>query len=135
MARYFIITGESSGDRLGALLASELLSQGHKVKGWGGNAMETSGVEVIQDIDSLKVMGWTDVISNIPKFTRLLKKCKRDISNYDPIRIILIDFGSFNLRIAKWASDKGIAVTYYSPPKENKKTKSLLRSSHSSISI
>lgn len=117
MARYFIVTGEPSGDRLGALLAAELLSLGHSVGGWGGDAMHRAGVEIDQDIKELKVMGWTDVITQIPRFVKLLNNCKKHISNFKTDHIILVDFGSFNLRIAKWAKSQNIKITFYCPPK------------------
>lgn len=117
MAHFFLVTGESSGDRLGAILALELISQGHQVSGWGGKAMHKSGVTIHQDIEELKVMGWTDVISKIPKLSSLLSKCKKDIIAVQPDKLILIDYGSFNLRIAQWAKKEGLYITYYSPPK------------------
>lgn len=117
MARYFIVTGESSGDRLGALLAAELMALGHSVGGWGGSAMKDTGVDVYQDIKELKVMGWTDVVKQIPRFAKLLSNCKKHITNFKADHIILVDYGSFNLRIAKWTKRQNLKVTFYSPPK------------------
>ncbi len=117
MARYFIVTGEPSGDRLGALLASELLTLGHSVGGWGGSSMHDAGVDIDQDIKELKLMGWTDVVKQIPRFVKLLSDCKKHITNFKADHIILIDYGSFNLRIAKWAKRQNLKVTFYSPPK------------------
>lgn len=117
MARYFIVTGEPSGDRLGALLATELLSLGHSVGGWGGRAMQDASVDIFQDIKSLKVMGWTDVLKQIPRFAKLINNCKRHVTDYKADHLILVDYGSFNLRIAKWAKSQQLRVTFYSPPK------------------
>ncbi len=117
MARYFIVTGEPSGDRLGALLAVELMFLDYSVGGWGGDAMHKAGVEIYQDTKDLKLMGWTDVIRQIPKFAKLLNKCKKHITDFNADHIILIDYGSFNLRIAKWAKSQHLKVTFYSPPK------------------
>lgn len=117
MARYFIVTGESSGDRLGALLATELLSLGYTVGGWGGNAMQEAGVDIYQDIKELKVMGWIDVLKQMPRFAWLLSNCKKHITAFEADHIILVDYGSFNLRIAKWAKHQNLKVTFYSPPK------------------
>ena len=117
MARVFLLAGESSGDRLGAVLAQELISRGHEVHGWGGSQMHEQGVELHQDIRELNVMGFSDVLMRAPQLIRLLTKCKNDIEDNQPDILILIDFGTFNLRVAKWAKGKIEKVVYYSPPK------------------
>lgn len=117
MSRFFVITGESSGDKLAAIVASGLLSKKHELGGWGGSSMRGAGVTIFQDISALKIMGWTDVFRSLPKVLTLLSKCKEDIKKFQPDALILVDFGSFNLRIAKWAKSAGYHIIYYSPPK------------------
>ncbi len=117
MARYFIITGESSGDRLGAFLGRALLSQGHQVQAWGGEQMKKAGIPLVQDHVDFMVMGWTDVVVKIPLFVQLFNKCKADLKRFQPDILILIDFGGFNLRIARWAKNLQTRIIYYSPPK------------------
>lgn len=114
---YFIIAGEPSGDRLGAFITQGLVGLDHKVIGWGGSHMRSAGAQVLQDIDELKVMGWTGVVKKLPLFGRLLKLVKQQIVKTRPHKIILVDYGSFNLRIAIWAKKQGYEVIYYSPPK------------------
>lgn len=117
MAKFFLVCGESSGDRLGAIIGAELLQKDHEVIAWGGPYLKEAGVTIKEHIGVFKIMGWTDVIKKIPELARLLSKCKRDILKEKPDTLVLIDFGSFNLRIAKWAHQKGIRVIFYSPPK------------------
>ena len=45
-----------------------------------------------------------------------LNFCKKDIEEYNPDVLILIDYPGFNLRIAKWAKTKGFTVHYYICP-------------------
>ena len=117
MARFFIICGEDSGDRLGALIGSGLVTDGHDISGWGGIQMSGSNIHLTRDISDLKVMGWSQVLTSLPKIIRLWNRAKRDILEFQPDKLILIDYGGFNLRIAKWAYSRGIEVVYYSPPK------------------
>jgi lipid-A-disaccharide synthase len=42
--------------------------------------------------------------------------CKKDIENFNPDAIIFIDYPGFNMRIAKWAKEKGIQTHYYISP-------------------
>jgi len=114
---YFILAGEPSGDRLGAFLSEGLTSSGYQVVGWGGPKMKDAGADIKQDISDLGLMGWSAVISQIPIQIGLLQKAKDDIKKSGADRIILIDYGSFNLRIASWAKQHGYYVIYYSPPK------------------
>ncbi len=114
---YFLLAGEPSGDRLGAFLGKGLIDLGYSVRGWGGPDMKTAGVDIIYDISTLGLMGWTAVVTQLSTQIRLLKKAKEDILRSGADRIILIDYGSFNLRIASWAKKKGFHITYYCPPK------------------
>ena len=117
MLRLFILAGEVSGDKLGGSLALELVSRGYDVAGWGGQEMASAGVTITQDIQSLNFMGFSDVIMKLPTITRLLNQCKRDIEKFNPDILVLIDFGSFNFRVAKWAKNRIKKIVYYSPPK------------------
>jgi lipid-A-disaccharide synthase len=42
--------------------------------------------------------------------------CKEDIAQFQPDALILIDYSGFNLRIAPWAKEQGLAVYYYISP-------------------
>ena len=117
MSNYFILTGESSGDRLGALLGRGLLDNSHKVNGWGGPNMKSAGINLLQNIDQMTVMGWSDLVGKIPFFLKLFNRAKEQIKSLNTDILILIDFGGFNLRLAKWANNIGVKVVYYSPPK------------------
>lgn len=61
-------------------------------------------------------MGFAEVIKNLPAILNNLKFCKQDIESFHPDVLILIDYPGFNLRIAKWAKQKGFKVIYYISP-------------------
>jgi lipid-A-disaccharide synthase len=61
-------------------------------------------------------MGFIEVIVNLPTILQNIKFCKKDILDFQPDALILIDYPGFNLRIAKWAKSKNIKVLYYISP-------------------
>ena len=56
-------------------------------------------------------MGFLEVVMNLRTITKNLSFCKQDIEAYNPDAIIFIDYPGFNLRIAKWAKQKGVQNT------------------------
>ena len=116
--RYYIIAGEASGDLHGSNLVKEMksLRSGDIYRGWGGDLMEASGVQIVKHFRDLAFMGFIEVVRNLPTILKNLRFCKEDISRFDPDVLILIDYPGFNLRIAEWAKEKKIPVIYYISP-------------------
>ncbi|RYG49441.1 MAG: lipid-A-disaccharide synthase, partial [Chitinophagaceae bacterium] len=56
------------------------------------------------------------VVFNLRTIIKNLAFCKKDILNFKPDVIVLIDYPGFNIRIAKWAHHQGIKVVYYISP-------------------
>ena len=117
--KYYIISGEASGDLYGSLLIKALKSFDKKAKfrGWGGDLMKKEEPIDIKNYKELAIMGFVDIFLNIPKIIKYIKLCKKDIKDFNPDTIIYIDYPSFNLRIAKWAKKKGFKNHYYISPK------------------
>ena len=67
--------------------------------------------------DQLAFMGFITLLANYSTIRRMLKFCKEDILSFKPDVVILIDYGGFNRRIAKFAKPAGIKTFYYIPPK------------------
>ena len=86
------------------------------LRGWGGDKMETNGVEIVKHYKDLAFMGFVEVIKNLSTIFKNLSFSKEDILQFRPDVLILIDYPGFNLRIAKWAHQKGIKVVYYISP-------------------
>lgn len=84
---------------------------------WGGDHMKSVGGDLVTHYNQLAVMGFWEVFRNIPRISSLISTCKKDILNYNPDVIILIDFAGFNLRIAKFAFQHNFKVFYYISPK------------------
>jgi lipid-A-disaccharide synthase len=116
--RYYIIAGEASGDLHGSNLIKELKKQdaAATIRGWGGDMMQQAGADIVKHFRDLAFMGFVEVIKNLPTIFKNLKFCKKDILQFKPAALILIDYPGFNLRIAKWAKQNGLKVIYYISP-------------------
>lgn len=117
-ARVYIIAGEASGDLHGANLLKELyqLNATISVRAWGGDRMKKEGATIIKHISELAFMGFIEVILNLRTILKNINFCKKDILEFKPDVLLLIDYPGFNLRIAQWAKKNGIKVQYYISP-------------------
>jgi len=116
--KYYIIAGEASGDLHGSNLMKALLKQdlNAEFRFWGGDLMQNVGGTLIKHYKELAFMGFLEVIMNLRTITKNLRYCKVDIEAYQPDILIFIDYPGFNLRIAKWAKQKGFNTQYYISP-------------------
>ncbi|MCB0503078.1 MAG: lipid-A-disaccharide synthase [Bacteroidetes bacterium] len=116
--RYYIIAGERSGDLHGSNLVRHLsqMDQQAEFRGVGGKRMQNENVVITKNSNELSFMGFWEVIKHLRKIFKAFRFLHRDIKQYHPDAIILIDFPGFNLRIAKWAKKKGYKVIYYISP-------------------
>ncbi|MFA5738883.1 MAG: lipid-A-disaccharide synthase, partial [Bacteroidales bacterium] len=104
--RYFIIAGEASGNNYARRLIQELKisDQQAEIKYFG------------PDADSA-VMGFIEVLTKAPALLRRLNVCRKKILEYRPDVLILIDYPTFNLKMASYARKHGIKTFYYIAPK------------------
>lgn len=116
--KYYIISGEASGDLHGSNLMKSLqkVDANADFRFWGGDLMETVGGTLVKHYKELAFMGFVEVVMNLRTIAKNLSFCKKDIENYNPDAIIFIDYPGFNLRIAKWAKAKGFKTHYYISP-------------------
>jgi lipid-A-disaccharide synthase len=116
--KYYIIAGEASGDLHGSNLVKELkkLDGDANIRAWGGELMQQAGATIVKHYRDLAFMGFTEVVKNLPTILNNLKFCRQDIETFAPDILVLIDYPGFNLRIAKWAKEKGLKVIYYISP-------------------
>ncbi|MGY6559679.1 MAG: lipid-A-disaccharide synthase [Nitritalea sp.] len=117
--RYYLVAGERSGDLhasnlITALRAEEPTSTFY---GMGGDLAQAAGLELSLHYQELAVMGFWEVLKGLPKVFRCLQLIKKDIRARRPQKVILVDYGGFNMKIAKFCKGEGIPVHYYIPPK------------------
>ena len=119
--KYFIVVGEPSGDLHGSNLMRGLQAEDSdaQFRFWGGDKMaEVGGAEnLAKHYRETSFFGIVQVLRNLKTIFGQIDECKRDIEAYKPDVLILIDYPSFNMRIAKWAKERGIKVYYYIAPK------------------
>jgi len=118
--KFYIISGEASGDLHGSNLMKEikLLDNDAVFRCWGGDLMQKQigGGMLVKHYRDLAFMGFWEVLLNIITIFKNIRFCKRDIAEYKPDALILIDYPGFNLRIAKYAKRVGVKVFYYISP-------------------
>jgi lipid-A-disaccharide synthase len=116
--RYYIISGEASGDLHGSNLMKAMLEEDPKaeIRFWGGDLMQQVGGTLVKHYKERAFMGFAEVIKNIPTILGFIKFCKEDILNFNPDKIIFIDNSGFNLPIAKWAKAQNFKTVYYISP-------------------
>lgn len=116
--KYYILAGEASGDLHGSELIKELKKQdpSAEIRFWGGDLMASAGGTMVKHYRDLAFMGFAEVLFNLKTILGNIKLCKKDITQFQPDAIIFIDYPGFNMRIAKWAKEKGFSTHYYISP-------------------
>ena len=117
--KIFVIAGEASGDLHGSNLMHAILDENPKVEFefWGGDKMQSvASCGLKKHINELAFMGFVEVLMNIRTILSNISLCKKNIEEFQPDALVLIDYPGFNLRIAEWAKTKGIKVYYYISP-------------------
>lgn len=119
--KYFLIAGEASGD----LHASHLIEQLHRLDssaecmGLGGDKMFAAGCRIYQDYRKMAYMGVVAVLKNLSQIRRNFQIAKEALLRDKPDVLILVDYPSFNLKMAEFARKNlpDTKIVYYIPPK------------------
>jgi len=117
--KYYIIAGEASGDMHAANLMKEIIREDSMAdfRFWGGDLMEKVAQHPpVKHYRDLAFMGFAEVIINLRTILGNMKFCKKDILQYQPDVVVLVDYPGFNLRIAEFIHNQGIKVAYYISP-------------------
>lgn len=119
--RYYLIAGEPSGDLHGANLMRGILKADADAvfRFWGGDMMAAAGgaQNLAKHYRNTSFFGIAEVVRNLPTILGQFGECRRDIERFAPDVLILIDYPGFNLRMARFAHERGIPVFYYIAPK------------------
>ena len=120
--KYYIISGEASGDLHGSNLVKGLIKKDSDAsfRFWGGDRMaEACGEKgtMVCHYKDAAVMGLVEVVMKAGLIKKRMDLCRKDILEWKPDIVILIDYPGFNLKIAKFAKKSGFRVFYYIAPK------------------
>ena len=115
----FIVAGEPSGERQGAALAAAIrkLEPQARIAGVGGHAMAAAGIELLCSSVGWAAIGVGEALKKVPALWLKYRAIRRHLLTRPPNVLILIDFGAFNLRLARAMQGKGIPILYYFPPR------------------
>uniref|UniRef100_UPI004056C68D lipid-A-disaccharide synthase n=1 Tax=Alistipes sp. TaxID=1872444 RepID=UPI004056C68D len=119
--KYFIFAGEPSGDLHGAKLIRGIKAEDPKAefRFCGGDDMVAAAGEkgLLMHYKEMSFFGLFNVLRNLITIFGQIRRVKEEIASFRPDVVILIDYPSFNMRIAKWCKAQGIKVFYYIAPK------------------
>jgi lipid-A-disaccharide synthase len=116
--KIYVVAGELSGDIHAAELLNGLkkLNPNYEFRGMAGDYCASAGMELHRHFKLQNVMGFAEILRHLPKLIRHLSETQKDIINFRPDAVVLVDYPGFNLRIAKFAFERNIPVYYYIPP-------------------
>lgn len=118
--KYYLIAGEASGDLHASNLMRELKKEDANAdfRFFGGDLMQAVGGTLVKHYREMAYMGFIPVLLNLRTIFRNMDICKKDILNYQPDVVILIDYPGFNLKIAEYVKTVlHLPVHYYISPK------------------
>ncbi|MCQ2342543.1 MAG: lipid-A-disaccharide synthase [Paludibacteraceae bacterium] len=119
--KYFLIAGEASGDLHGANLITALQERDPSATfvGLGGDKMRDAGCRLLQDYRNMAFMGVIAVLANLRKIRQNFRIAEQGLLNEQPDVLVLIDYPSFNLKIAEFCKKHlpQTRIVYYIPPK------------------
>lgn len=118
--KYFISAGEASGDLHASELIRALRTIDHESQFTflGGDLMaEATGKDPVIHYKRMAFMGFSEVIRHLPEVLSNLSTAKKALNAARPDALILVDYPSFNFKLAKEAVKMGIPVYYYIAPK------------------
>jgi lipid-A-disaccharide synthase len=111
-----IVTGETSGELYGSLLARSLKNRFPELSiiGIGGERMRDAGVELIAGVTSS--FGISEVLSSLRAVRETFRKATEALTHYEARVLVLIDYPDFNLRLARKARKSNVKILYYVSP-------------------
>ena len=119
--KYFIIAGEASGDLHASNLIKQIRLQDPSAEfvGLGGDKMCAAGCALRQHYREMAYMGVFAVLAHLPEIRRNFRITHESLLAYRPDILILVDYPSFNLKIAAFCRKHlpDTKIYYYIPPK------------------
>lgn len=123
----FILAGEASGDRYGGALIEALRALDPRLtfRGIGGPRLQGAGAELLFDSRDWGAIGIGEALTLIPRLWRRLRQTIAHLRAQPPALLVLIDFGAFNVRVARGLSTSfkaglrgsGVPILYFIPPR------------------
>ena len=105
--KYYLIAGEASGDLHASNLMKALKREDAEAefRFYGGDKMQAVGGTLVKHYRELAYMGFIPVLLHLPTILKNMGQCKKDIAQWNPDVVILVDYPGFNLKIARFVHD------------------------------
>ena len=115
---FLIIAGEASGDLHGAKLVQALLDAYPKARftGMGGGHMRDAGVNTLFGIERMGAVGLVEIFSDFGHYFGAYRALMKEIASLKYTAVILIDYPTLNLRLAKHSRKHSCPVYYFISP-------------------
>ena len=116
--RYFISTGEPSGDLHASNLVRKIrsLDPSAEFAGLGGSKLAAAGCRLVHPLAEDPIMGFVGAIKAVPKLLGVLAKVKEEWRRNRPDAVVVIDYPGFHWHLAKAARKMGLPVVSFIPP-------------------
>lgn len=119
--KYFLVAGEASGDLHASNLMRELLvlDPQAEFRYFGGDKMAAVGGTLLKHYREMAFMGFVAVLMNAKTILRNMDLCKKEIAGWEPDVLVLVDYASFNLKIAAFVKKNlpKLPIHFYISPK------------------
>lgn len=113
-----IIAGEKSGEEhtLSFFHQLKALSPETRFFGVGGDELKREGLEQLYHLNDFSSWGYSEVIAKIPFYKKAMDHIVDEVVRRNCKVAIVVDFQSFNLKIAGRLKALGVEVLYYVAP-------------------
>ena len=103
MKKIFVLTGETSGDKLASKVISKLKISNPEIQylSVGGEYLKDLGIKSIYDLKEITYLGFTKVLLNIFKIKKKINETVDKIIKFKPDILFSVDSPDFTLRVAK----------------------------------
>ena len=118
--KYYLIVGEASGDLHASNLMNSIkaVDAGAEFRFFGGDLMSAVGGTRVKHYRELAYMGFIPVLMHLRTIFANMRLCKKDVEEWAPDALILVDYPGFNLSVAEYIhKNTKIPVYYYISPK------------------
>ena len=103
MKKIFILTGETSGDKLASKVISKIKEKYNDIEylSVGGNYLNSLGIRSIFNLKEITYIGFTSVIFNLFKIKKKIDYTVDEIRKFNPDILFSVDSPDFTLRVAE----------------------------------